>query len=61
MAKARLNPKQKNWLKTFLLKHPYYKLERICEGLDNDRILVLSGIETLPLALIREFVEAMPG
>ena len=61
MAKPCLNPKQKNWLKTFLLKHPYYKLERICEGLDNDRILVLSGIETLPLALIPEFIGAIPG
>lgn len=60
MTKPRLNPKQKAWLKTFLFRHPYYKLERVCEDLDG-RILVLSGTETLPLALIPEFAEAVPG
>ncbi len=61
MNNPRLNKRQKVWLKNFLAQYPYYKLDRICEGLDNDRILVLSGIETLPLALIPEFIGAIPG
>ena len=61
MANARLNTKQKLWLKSFLAQYPYYKLQRITEGLGGDRVLLLEGMESLPLPLIREFEGASSG
>lgn len=61
MANPRLNTRQKTWLKTFLLKYPYYKKQRIWEGLSGDRFLLLEGTERLPLPLIPEFETASPG
>ena len=61
MANARLNTKQKLWLKSFLVQHPHYKLQRITEGLGGDRLLLLEGMESLPLPLIREFDGANSG
>ena len=61
MANARLNTKQKLWLKSFLAQYPYYKLRRITEGLSGDRFLLLEGMENLPLPLIREFDGANSG
>ncbi len=61
MANPRLNTRQKSWLKSFLAQHPYYKLRRITEGLSGDKILLLEGIEDLPLPLIQEFDGARSG
>lgn len=61
MAKPRLNKRQKAWLSNFLASYPYYKLCKILEGLSQDRILILEGIERLPLPLIPEFEGATPG
>ena len=61
MANASLNTKQKLWLKSFLAQYPYYKLRRITEGLGGDRVLLLEGMESLPLPLIREFEGARSG
>lgn len=61
MAKPRLNKRQKAWLSNFLASYPYYKLCKILEGLSQDRILILEGIERLPLPLIPEFKGASPG
>ena len=61
MAKPRLNKLQRNWLNNFLAQYPYYKLERIVEGKDCDRILFLEGTETLALPLIPEYEGASPG
>ncbi len=61
MANPRLNKPQKLWLKSFLAQHPYYKLRRITEGLSGDKILLLEGIESLPLPLIPEFDGATSG
>lgn len=61
MANPRLNKPQKLWLKSFLAQHPYYKLRRITDGLGGDKILLLEGIESLPLPLIPEFEEATSG
>lgn len=61
MANPRLNPKQKSWLKSFLGQHPYYKVQRITEGLSGDKILLLEGTESLPLPLIPEFDGARAG
>lgn len=61
MANPRLNTRQKSWLKSFLAQHPYYKLRRITSGLSGDKILLLEGIESLPLPLIPEFDGATSG
>ena len=61
MANARFNTKQKLWLKSFLAQYPYYKLQRITEGLGGDRVLLLEGMESLPLPLIPEFEGARSG
>ncbi len=61
MANPRLNTRQKTWLKNFLTKYPYYKKQRIWEGLSGDRFLLLEGTERLPLPLIPEFETASPG
>ena len=61
MANARLNTKQKLWLKSFLAQYPYYKLQRITEGLGGDRVLLLEGMESRTLPLIREFEGARSG
>ena len=61
MANPRLNPKQKSWLKNFLAQYPYYKLRRINEDLSGDRLLLLEGMESLPLPLIPEFDGARSG
>lgn len=61
MANPRLNKRQDNWLQSFLSQYPYYKVERICEGLDRDRILFMEGREIIPLPLIAEFEGASPG
>lgn len=61
MVNPRLNTRQKTWLKNFLAKYPYYKKQRIWEGLSGDRYLLLEGAERLPLPLIPEFVGASPG
>lgn len=61
MAKPRLNTRQKAWLQRFIAQHPYYKKQRIWEGLSGDRFLLLEGTERLPLPLIPEFEGASPG
>lgn len=61
MANPCLNKPQKLWLKSFLNQHPYYKLRRITNGLSGDKILLLEGIESLPLPLIPEFDGATSG
>ncbi len=61
MINARLNPRQRSWLKSFLSQYPYYKLRRISEGLGGDRFLLLEGMESLPLPMIPEFAEATAG
>lgn len=58
---ARLNPRQRCWLNKFLLQYPWYKLREIRSGLDSDRIIVLEGIERLPLPIVPEFAGALPG
>lgn len=61
MARPRLNPRQKNWLNSFKAKYPWYKVREIRADLDGDRIIVLEGIEQLPLPLIPEFANASAG
>ncbi len=56
-----LNTRQKVWLKSFLSQDPYYKVQRITEGLSGDRFLLLEKTEDLPLPLIPEFNGANSG
>ncbi len=61
MASPRLNPRQKKWLNKFLKEHPEYKLREAWDGLGGDALLLLEGIEHLPLPMIPEFDLATPG
>lgn len=58
---VKLNPRQRRWLNNFLAEYPWYKLREIRSGLDSDRIVVLEGVERLPLPIIPEFADALPG
>ena len=61
MSRPRLNPRQRKWLNNFLKQHPEYKLREVWPGLGGDRHLRLDGLERLPLAVLTEFEQALPG
>ena len=61
MSRPRLNPRQRKWLNNFLKQHPLYQLREVWPGLDGDRFLRLDGLERLPLAVLTEFEQALPG
>lgn len=61
MSRPRLNSRQRKWLNNFLKQHPLYQLREVWPGLDGDRFLRLDGLERLPLAVLTEFEQALPG